>query len=107
MKNSEIIVGKDKIMKWKRLNKKQPKIGQKVIWRTFKDNSFYRIYYGTYLGILETYPNSQYYVHTFEMWFNSNIPEDEISKTKEFYGKEFGCSGIFVKTIKVPIKGGK
>ena len=23
-------------MKWKRLNKKQPKIGQKVIWRSFK-----------------------------------------------------------------------
>jgi hypothetical protein len=43
----------------------------------------------------------------FEIWFNSNIPEDEISKTKEFYGKEFGCSGIFVKTIKVPVKGGK
>lgn len=60
-------------MKWKKLNKKQPKIGQKVIWRSFGDNSFYKIYYGTYLGISETYPNSQYYVHTFKMWFDSNL----------------------------------
>ena len=58
-------------MKWKKLNKKQPKIGQKVIWRSFGDNSFYKIYYGTYLGISETYSNS--YVHTFKMWFDSNL----------------------------------
>ena len=37
----------------------------------------------------------------FEIWINKNIPEDEINKSKEFYGKEFGCSGIFVKKIEI------
>ena len=40
----------------------------------------------------------------FEIWANCNIPEEEISKTKVFYGKEFGCSGIYVKDIKEPGK---
>jgi hypothetical protein len=46
-------------------------------------------------------------IFRFEIWFNCNIPEAEINETKVFYGKEFGCSGIFVKNIKVPVKGGK
>ena len=37
----------------------------------------------------------------FEIWINKNIHEDEINKSKEFYGKEFGCSGIFVKKIEI------
>ena len=37
----------------------------------------------------------------FEIWVNKNIPEEEINKSKEFYGKEFGCSGIFVKKIEI------
>ena len=40
----------------------------------------------------------------FEIWANSNIPEEELSKTKNFYGQEFGCTGIFVKDIKEPTK---
>jgi hypothetical protein len=27
------------------------------------------------------------------------MPQDKISKSKTFYGIEFGCSGIFVKDI--------
>ena len=46
-------------------------------------------------------------IFRFEIWFNCNIPEAEINETKVFYGKEFGCSGIFVRNIKVPVKGGK
>lgn len=57
-------------MKWKRLNKKQPKIGQKVIWRSFNDDGFYRIYYGTYMGA-EILTNKTLY--DFKMWFNSNL----------------------------------
>ncbi len=37
----------------------------------------------------------------FELWVNKNIPENEISKMKEFYGKEYGCSGISVKNIEI------
>ena len=37
----------------------------------------------------------------FEIWVNKNIPEEEINKSKEFYGKEFGCSGLFVKRIEI------
>ena len=35
----------------------------------------------------------------FEIWANKNMPQDEIIKSKLFYGKEFGCTGIFVKDI--------
>ena len=35
----------------------------------------------------------------FEIWANKNMPHDEIIKSKLFYGKEFGCTGIFVKDI--------
>ena len=34
-----------------------------------------------------------------EIWANKNMPQDEIMKSKVFYGKEFGCPGIFVKDI--------
>ncbi len=37
----------------------------------------------------------------FELWVNKDIPENEISKMKEFYGKEYGCSGISVKNIEI------
>ena len=37
----------------------------------------------------------------FELWVNKDIPENEISKMKEFYGKEYGCSGISVKKIEI------
>ena len=37
----------------------------------------------------------------FEIWVNKNIPEEEINKSKEYYGKEFGCSGLFVKRIEI------
>ena len=37
----------------------------------------------------------------FEIWANKNMPTEEIAKSKEFYGKEFGCSGISVKDIVV------
>ena len=67
-------------MKWNKLNKKQPKIKQKVIWRTFKGNSFYPIYYGTYLGIMEAIPNSEYYLYTFEMWENDNLSTYDIER---------------------------
>ena len=36
----------------------------------------------------------------FEIWANKKIPEEEINKSKIFYGNEFGCRGIFVKNIK-------
>jgi hypothetical protein len=35
----------------------------------------------------------------FEIWANKYMPQDEISKSKTFYGIEFGCPGIFVKDI--------
>ena len=35
----------------------------------------------------------------YEIWANKNMPQDEIIKSKLFYGKEFGCPGIFVKDI--------
>ena len=70
-------------IKWNKLNKKQPKVGQKVIWKsTLERKSFYPIYYGTYLGIMEIVPNTNYYVYTFEMWFNSNLTTYNI-KTKD------------------------
>ena len=37
----------------------------------------------------------------FEIWANKYMPQDEISKSKTFYGIEFGCPGIFVKDIDV------
>ena len=50
-------------MKWNKLNKKQPKVGQKIIWKsTLERESFYPIYSGTYLGIMEIVPNANYYV---------------------------------------------
>ena len=36
----------------------------------------------------------------FEIWINKKMSENEILKSKEFYGKEFGCPGISVKDIK-------
>ena len=35
----------------------------------------------------------------FEIWANKYMPQDEISKSKTFYGIGFGCPGIFVKDI--------
>lgn len=70
-------------MKWNKLNKKQPKVGQKVIWKSILEReSFYPIYYGIYLGIMEIAPNTNYYVYTFEMWFNGNLTTYNI-KTKD------------------------
>ena len=57
-------------LKWNKLNKKQPKIGQKVIWRSLKDNGFYSIYYGTYMGIEMSIEKTFY---AFRMWFNGNL----------------------------------
>ena len=68
-------------MKWNKLNKKKPKVGQKVIWKG-NDNGYYPIYYGTYLGIMEIVPNTNYYVYTFKMWFDSNLTTYDI-KTKD------------------------
>ena len=56
-------------MKWNKLNEKQPKIGQKVIWKG-NNNGYYPIYYGTYAGI-ENLGNKTFYC--FIMWFNSNL----------------------------------
>ena len=39
----------------------------------------------------------------FEIWANKYMPQDEISKSKTFYGIEFGCPGIFVKDIDAKI----
>ena len=70
-------------MKWNKLNKKQPNIEQKVIWKsTVKRESFYPIYYGTYLGMMEIAPNTNYYVYTFQMWFDGNLTTYNI-KTKD------------------------
>ena len=60
-------------MKWNKLDKKQPKIGQKVIWKkSLERELFYPIYYGTYLGITEIAPYTEHYVYAFKMWFDSN-----------------------------------
>ena len=57
-------------MKWERLNKKQPEIGQKIIWKKLKETgSFYYIYYGKYLGT-ECLGNKVLY--RFRMWFDGN-----------------------------------
>ena len=69
-------------MKWNKLDKKKPKIGQKVIWEKLKRESFYPIYYGTYLGKMEIASNTEYYVYAFQMWFDSNLTTYNI-KTKD------------------------
>ena len=46
-------------------------------------------------------------IFRFEIWLNSQFPNSEKEKIKVIYGKEFGCSGAFIKDIKVPVKGGK
>lgn len=57
-------------MKWNKLNKKQPKIGQKIIWKNNNNTGSYPIYYGIYLG---TEYLSNKILCAFRLWFNGNI----------------------------------
>ena len=57
-------------LKWNKFDKKQPEIGQKIIWKKLKETeSLYSIYYGTYLGA-EHLGNKVLY--DFRMWFDGN-----------------------------------